>query len=255
MNGLLVWLCAVSLYAASAPGVPPQNEDPFKIGIRLYEQGKYVESIQSLEKALHRYPEGSNILWNLGLASAAAGQHEKALTYWQRYRKLRSEDWQAIPKLIQTYQALGRTQQRDEALELLLQLWKNTKDPKFREAPLFCREQFKVEGRLVLAYQFFEPSGEWMQFYRFSVADAGGREAFFISLGSYDMTTKISRELGEIGNDQRVYHFDGYYPEGLHKTFGFLNDKTAPAYDDIRPTVIRILTGEISAQSSSQFKK
>ncbi len=254
MNALLTGVSALWLYAASAPGVAPQDENPFDRGVRLYEQGQYAASITPLEQALNRYPEGSNILWNLGLASAAAGQPEKALTYWQRYRTLRSGDWQVLPKLIQTYQALGRIEPRDETLAELLQLRAHTQDPEFLEARWFCREQFKMDGRRVLAYQFFEPSGEWMQLYRFSVTDPGGREAFFISLGSYEMTNQLSRELGDIQTDERVYHFDGYYPDGVHKTFGFLNAQTAPAYDAIRPTVLEILKGEIQPVSSSQFK-
>jgi tetratricopeptide (TPR) repeat protein len=254
MNALLTWMSALLLYAASAPGVAPQDENPFDLGVRLYQQGKYAESIAPLEQALNRYPEGSNILWNLGLASAAAGQPEKALTYWQRYHTLRSEDWQVLPRLIQTYQALGRIEPRDETLAELLRLRAQTQDPKFLEARWFCREQFMLDGRRVLAYQFFEPSGEWMQLYRLSVADPGGKEAFFISLGSYEMTNQLSRELGDIQADERVYHFDGYYPDGLHKTFGFLNAKTAPTYEAIRPTILKILKGEIRPVSSSQFK-
>ena len=253
MNALLAGVSALFLYAASAPGMAPQ-EGSFDRGVRLYEQGKHAESIAPLEHALNRYPEGSNILWNLGLASAAAGQPEKALTYWQRYRTLRSEDWRVLPKLIQTYQALGRIELRDETLAELLRLRAQTLDPEFLDARWFCREQFKVNGRLVLAYQFFEPSGDWMQFYRFLVRNAEGEKDFYISLGSYDMTTQISRELGEIKEDERVYHFDGYYPDGLHRTFGFLDGKTPPTYDEIRPTILKILKGEIQPMSSSQFK-
>ncbi len=182
MNALLTGVSALWLYAASAPGVAPQDENPFDRGVRLYEQGQYAASITPLEQALNRYPEGSNILWNLGLASAAAGQPEKALTYWQRYRTLRSEDWRVLPKLIQTYQALGRIEPRDETLAELLRLRAQTQDPEFLEARWFCREQFEMDGRRVLAYQFFEPSGEWMQLYRFSVTDTGaGKRFLFLS--------------------------------------------------------------------------
>lgn len=254
MSSLVAGALIISLIAVSAPGAVHPKEDPFEKGILLYDRGEYAESIPYLEKALNRYPEGSNILWNLGLASAAAGQHEKALTYWQRYRKLRSEDWRAVPKLIQTFQALGRIKHRDETLAVLFNLREQTLDPQFKEVKIFCREQFKVNGRLVLAYQFFEPAGDWMQLYRFLVRNAEGEKDFYISLGSYDMTTQISRELGDIRKDERVYHFDGYYPDGLHRTFGFLDGKTPPTYDEIRPTIQKILEGEIKPLSSSQFK-
>ncbi len=252
MNALLAGVWAFSLAALSTPGVAPQNEDPFERGIRLCEQGKHVECIHSLEKALNRYPEGSNILWNLGLASAASGQHEKALTYWQRYRKLRFEDWRAIPKLIQTYQALGRMQERDKWLDTLFRLRNSTWDDEWKETPYFCREQFRLSGRLIMAFQYFEPKGERMQFYFFSVVGNGGKEHFYISLGSYEFTNQASHEMDLLEEDQRVYHLDGYYKGGGHKTFGFLHRKQTPAYDEIRPIVVKILKGEIPPLSSSQ---
>ena len=48
MNALLTWVSALLLYAASAPVVAPQDENPFDRGVRLYQQGKYAESIAPL---------------------------------------------------------------------------------------------------------------------------------------------------------------------------------------------------------------
>ena len=242
------------LYAVSAAGVSPHKADPFEKGIQLCQQKKYAECIHNLEKALTLYPEGSNILWNLGLASASAEQHEKALTYWQRYRKLRPEDWRVLSKMIQTYQALGRIGERDTWLDTLFDLRQRTQDDKLKESAFFCREQFRVNGRLIMAFQYFEPVGERMKFYFFSAVGDDGKEQFYISLGSYDYTNKASHEMGLLQEDQRVYHLDGYYPNGGHKTFGFLHRAETPGYDEIRPVVVKILEGEIRPLSSSQFK-
>ena len=254
MNALLAGVSALVLYTASAPGMVQQKQDPFEKGILLYEQGKYAESIPYLEKALNRYPEGSNILWNLGLASAAAGQRGKALTYWQRYHTLRSEDWRVLPKLIQTYQALGRIKPRNQWLETLFRLRNSTQDDEWEKTLYFCREQFRVNGKLILAFQYFEPAGERMQFYFFSVLGKNGKEEFYISLGSYEFTDKASHEMGLLGEDERVYHLDGYYKGGGHKTFGFLHRKETPDYDEIRPIVLKILSGEIQPVSTSPFE-
>lgn len=253
MHSLLALGLAFSLMASSAPEV--KSEGPFEKGIQLCEQGKHEECILQLEIALSRYPEGSNILWNLGLASAAAGQHEKALTFWKRYRKLESEDWEAIPKVIQAYQALGRADQRDEALAELLQLRKETQNLHLKEAPGFFREQFKVNDRLIMVYQFFEPKGEWMQFYRFIVINSQGKKDYYISLGSYEFTNQYSREAGHLKEGERVYHLDGYYKDGAHATFGMMRRKTFPEYDSIRSTVIKILNDEIKPASSSTRPK
>lgn len=254
MNMLFAGISAVLLYTASAAGVAPGQGDPFQQGIRLCQKKKYTECIHYLEKALNLYPEGSNIMWNLGLASASAQLHEKALTYWQRYYKLRPEDWRALPKLIQTYQALGRIRERDIWLNTLFELRQSAQGDEWKERPYFCREQFLVNGRLIMAFQYFEPVGERMKFYFFSVVGDDGKEQFYISLGSYDFTNKASREMGLLKENQRAYHLDGYYANGGHKTFGFLHRAKTPAYDEIRPVVVKILKGEIRPVSSSQFK-
>ncbi|NIQ01770.1 MAG: tetratricopeptide repeat protein [Nitrospinaceae bacterium] len=250
----LIGILLFSVLVPAAPVIDSAHDKPFEHGIQLSKQGKFAEAIPYFEKALRLYPRSANVLWNLGIASAKTGQHGKALTYWKQYHQISPEDWRGRAKLIQAYQALSRFKERDAEIDALRAFWKNSDNPELREIPLFCREQFKVNGREVLAYQFFNPSGEWMQFYRFMVLDAEGKQDFYISLGSYPRTNEISRQLGDTPDDERLYHFDGYYRGGMHRTFGFLNSKTTPTYDAIRPTVLKILKGEIREISSSKFK-
>ena len=65
--------------------------------------------------------------------------------------------------------------------------------------------------------------------------DASGNETSFISFGSYHDTTAISRELGEIGKDARVYHVDRY-TGGMHQTYAFFDEQ--PSYDTVRKIVV-----------------
>lgn len=82
----------------------------------------------------------------------------------------------------------------------------------------------------------------------FSIVDKKGEEKSNISLGSYDVTTDMSRELGEIPKDQRMYHLDRY--EGsLHKTYAFFKEK--PDYDRVRSMVVSILEGKLNPVSAS----
>lgn len=78
--------------------------------------------------------------------------------------------------------------------------------------------------------------------------DKKGEEEFHISLGSYDDTTEIARELGEISKNERLYHLDEYRGT-QHKTYAFF--KTKPDYDRIRPTVLNILEGKLTPISAS----
>jgi len=59
----------------------------------------------------------------------------------------------------------------------------------------------------------------------------------------------MSRELGEISKDQRMYHLDRY--EGsVHMTYGFFTDK--PDYDHVRRMVVDILEGKSKPISASK---
>ena len=59
----------------------------------------------------------------------------------------------------------------------------------------------------------------------------------------------LSRELGSIGADERLYHLDGYGPDGSHYTFGFFESQ--PKYDVVREMALEALTGELNAISST----
>jgi hypothetical protein len=74
-----------------------------------------------------------------------------------------------------------------------------------------------------------------------------------VTLGSYDFTTQIAREAGQIKPDERVYHLD-YYRGNEHRTYG-LFDVTPPTYDKTRAMVIDIVKGKGKPVSSSVLPK
>jgi hypothetical protein len=71
-----------------------------------------------------------------------------------------------------------------------------------------------------------------------------------ISLGSYETTNAVARETGDLKQGQRLYHLDGYYPDGGHKTFAMMKLTTMPAYSDVREMVMGVLKGQTKAVSS-----
>jgi hypothetical protein len=109
------------------------------------------------------------------------------------------------------------------------------------KADRFCREQFVSRDGKSLRLKSLNRRGERRIFYRFSIVDfKTGDESAFISLGSYDVTTQIARELGVITDSQRLYHIDRYVGGG-HETFAF--SKTKPSYETVRETVRKIMSG------------
>lgn len=108
--------------------------------------------------------------------------------------------------------------------------------------------QRPARGLKVLAFEYFDPGGARRKFLRFSVLDTAGKEDFYISLGSYDDTTEVARELKEIPKAERLYHLDEYTASG-HRTYAFFNTK--PDYDQARTNVVNILEGKMKPISGS----
>jgi hypothetical protein len=103
-----------------------------------------------------------------------------------------------------------------------------------------------LEGFLLL--NIFRLRESEKSFLRFSILDKKGDEQFYISLGSYDFTTDVVRELGEIPKDSRIYHLD-LYNGRVHETYAFFEER--PGYDRLRPMVISILQGKSKPISAS----
>ena len=88
-------------------------------------------------------------------------------------------------------------------------------------------------------YEYFQPFvTERAKFYESAVTDAGGDTRFTVSFGSYESTNSVSLELGNHTVDERLYHFDAYYPDGTHSTLGFVTLAEVMDYDEAR----RIMT-------------
>lgn len=144
------------------------------------------------------------------------GDDAEALTYWLAYRQV-EPNWNVHSKLVQAYQALGDMAARDRERQALYDL-RRAASPGSELAKLYSyvRERIRAAGRLILAYEVFEPSGDRMIVYRFSVRQSEEREAYALTLGSYRGAQEARWQLSEPPPDARVYHLDGYWPNGAH---------------------------------------
>lgn len=153
--------------------------------------------------------------------------------------------------MIQSYQALGKSIERDAERAELIQLRQTGKSEELSNQLQYCREQFEVNGLKVMVFEHFELKGERALRYVFSVLNEGGTgEEYRISLGSYDFTNSVWRETTKPKpkEGERLFHLDGYYKWG-HSTFGMFAPE--PSYEETRAKVVRILEGKNKAMSSS----
>jgi hypothetical protein len=155
-----------------------------------------------------------------------------------------AEDSKALAKKVQLYEALGKIKERDAAREDVFKLFKAGKIA----AKFYCREQFNVGKTPVIVFEYFELKGERALRYSFQVLDEKGDSAQQISLGSYEMTTLLAREQGQIKADERMYHLDQYTPQS-HATLGMF--KKEPTYEETRQQVIAFIEGKVKPMSST----
>ncbi|MGE9291068.1 MAG: hypothetical protein ACQKBT_08765, partial [Puniceicoccales bacterium] len=141
---------------------------------------------------------------------------------------------------------------RDKRIAQLHELRSSGKYPDLSAAKFFIRDQFQAGGFQVFVFDYYDMDAGWRMgpiALRFYLRKDGEEADRFLSLGSYESTTQIARDLGEIGENDRVFHLDGYWQDGRHATYGMYNNE--PNYDLIRAKVVEILEGNAIPQSSS----
>lgn len=246
--------CAVlsaALYgalAARTSDAADQTATLFAQAIDEAHRGDVRAAIGTMELVRQALPDNANVHWNLGIWKAEVGDHAGALAAWQEYRRLEPDDWPARAKLIQAHQALGQLDARDHQRRTLFELRRKGQPPELAKADRYCREQFVAGGRKVMVFEFFEPAGPRRVFYRFSVRAPSGGEDYWFSLGSYDATTQVAWEAGEVPRNVRLHHLDRYDAAGSHSTLGFY--RGMPPYEAVRDRVRAAL--EDAARLSQQ---
>jgi hypothetical protein len=250
MSGLrhtfFLMLTLLASTAAIGQADSSDSKESFSKAASMMERGQFAEAVPILE-SLARHHRTENVLWNLGISASEIGAHDKALSAWREYRQLAPDDWRGRAKLIQAHQAVGDLKARDDQRAELLVLWQEGKDADLSSQAFYCREQIIEANRRVFVFEYFHPTGEFMVLYSFEVR-APGSEDFRISLGSYEGTNQVMRELGKLGKDVRLYHLDLYRPK-RHETYAFYQGR--PTYEAVRANVMSILSGDLEPASST----
>lgn len=230
-----------------------QAQTSFEIANSLLERGKHTEALTHYKQALAILPKDPAILFNAGLAAFSAKDFAFASDVWQQLKAVAPHDWHARSKLIQVYQALGKMAERDKEREELFAMWKSGKPAELKERLQYCRDQFEVNGKKVMAFEHFELKGDRALRYVFSILNkTEDGEEYRISLGSYDLTNTVWRRTRtpKPKDDERLFHLDGYFPN-RHVTYGMFFPE--PTYDETRANVIKILEGKGNPISGTTY--
>lgn len=251
---LIVAVFTVNIFAQGAAPTEQQQfqaEKAIDAGNTFMEMRKYADALVRYKAALAILPSDPSLLFNAGMAAYRSKDFATAADLWKRLKAVDPADWHLRAKLIQVYQALAKLTERDAERRELFTMWKSGKPDELKEQLEYCRDQFEVNGKKVMAFEHFELKGERALRYVFSIVnEAEDGEDYRISLGSYELdqaiwrqTTKPTPKEGE-----RLFHLDGYFKWG-HATYGFYAPE--PSYDQIRARVFQILEGKGNPISSS----
>jgi tetratricopeptide (TPR) repeat protein len=197
------------------------------------------EKLALLRQAVEANPDAAEARRAYGQALQNAGAFAEAYEQFAVLAKLEPLSLLAESKLVQLCEALEKATERDEHLARLRLLSEKAPDVQ----PWFCREQFVAADKQVLAFEYFELNGPMALKYRFEVSEKRGEKSLYrITLGSYELTTQIARELGEIEKGQRMFHLDSYAGRE-HSTFAMIGSKP-PSYEQTRKMVVEIIGGK-----------
>ncbi|OJH34400.1 tetratricopeptide repeat protein [Cystobacter ferrugineus] len=109
---LLLWT-ALLLTPVATHAKAPSAKELVKQAERLYDQRKYVEAAEALEKANEQAPD-SRLIYNIGRAYDQAGRTREAINYYEQYMT-EGEDAQLRKRARSAVERLRLQQQKEEA--------------------------------------------------------------------------------------------------------------------------------------------
>ena len=107
-----------------SPAQMKEAEKVFKTANELQEKRKYAEALTQYKRALEILPNDPAILFNGGMAAFATKDYGSALEMWKQVKQIDPTDWHARAKLIQVYQALNKSAEREAERAVLFAMWK-----------------------------------------------------------------------------------------------------------------------------------
>jgi tetratricopeptide (TPR) repeat protein len=216
--------------------------DAFADAVTLYRAGRIEEAIERVRRVLDLDPSDADALWNLGLWTAETGRHPEALTVWTRYREERPDDWRGRAKRIQALQALGREGELDREIEALRALRRAGDDADLVRVDSFCRDQFRVRDRLVMALERFDPAGPLAVVLEFVVLDAAGVEEGRYRLSSSDLDNALPWDDTPDSREHRRYRLARSGSTGTETVTWY---EGRPPYERVRRDASRHLAAEL----------
>ncbi len=225
----------------------------FQTGVEAINNKDYTKAHKIFVEILEVDPNSAGPLFNAAYTAQMLGNSTLAIELYEKLIQKYPKDWEAMQRLIVLLNIENKIKQRDQYREQLTALWKSNTVEELSKRSLYLLDKIETQDELVYVMNFFELEGELAVRYKFNIFKpkdtfSGNNPNKVISLGSYKSTNDISRSLGDLDLKDRLFHLDGYYPDGKHETYGFFINE--PSYDEIKKAVLKILSGDSNPVSS-----
>ncbi|HEX5234071.1 MAG TPA: tetratricopeptide repeat protein [Silvibacterium sp.] len=168
-----------------------------------------------------------------------------ALPYFEKALQLAPDDPTIHGLLLQAYAQSGDKADRDQQRAILRGFHTDGKHPGFAQIPSYLIETIPLDGKVIQANEFYEPSGEFHFYYRFNIFDSAGNIQSFIALESddADQASFAKQHPKQAAAGERRFSLDGYSksPDGnvTQALYTFYDGQ--PTYDDVRALVLKLV--------------
>ena len=248
------WIDAEKAYRQALKFAPGNRRILRGIAMTDTSLGRHEDALAIWKAEVKASPDDMIARWNLAQTLQNKSAHQEAYDIFLKVYQEDPTDWRALEKLIQLSEAMGKEKQRDLHHGKMYELYASPECPeRLKEQRFFIRDQFQAGKLKVYGMEYFKLIGARGVKFSFGVKhEAPGKEPVAvnrITLGSYDSTTAIARETGDIGPKERIYHLDAYPPDGSHHTLHFFIKN--PGYGKAKALTIEALKGKLEAISST----
>jgi tetratricopeptide (TPR) repeat protein len=248
---------AAPLAGAQTPPPSPEIKATFAQAVAFLKEKKYAEALVPLKQVLAAQPDDLSVLWNAGMAAFFSKDYAYAKKCYTRMNQLDPTDGMVLGRLIQVAQAQGNKPERDKQRTALLELVKSQKEASgLAKQPAFCRDQFFVGTKLILAYERFqfvprnEKTGSFAVQYEFFVVDSNDKSEQRIEVG-WNSVEKNKEGIWVPAGELAAWYFDAYPTGGPMARITYGLSQKAMSYDECRALAQEIVMGKTRSMGGS----
>lgn len=206
-------------------------EPHYLLGLALAELGRDSEAITEWESAITANPGLVDAHYNIAQAHYSHRDYDKALTSWQRAFELDPSDFLTLRKVVQAQNALGLHREAQATRQQLLELWRNSSDPRARLIHEYVSDQFPLGPFTVQTFEAVNPRDpNFYAVYTFRVFDAQGRP----------VPVEVIVETSDYARQAGTPFVLGVLRNGQFKVLG--TTAQLPPYSELKATAVRLIS-------------